>query len=82
LQVSPSEPVEVTERPDLLGGILTLSAPAQVAAIAAGWDNVLYRPASRARGSQTETALRIVGIPYYAWANREPGQMRVWLGRG
>jgi hypothetical protein len=82
VQVSPSAPVEVTERPDLLGGIVTLSAPAQVAATAAGWEDVLYRPATRAQDSQTETALRIVGIPYYAWANREPGQMQVWLRRG
>jgi DUF1680 family protein len=23
--------------------------------------------------------VRITAVPYYAWANREPGPMRVWL---
>jgi hypothetical protein len=40
-------------RPDLLGGVVTLAAPAGDRAL--------------------------VAIPYFAWANRGPGEMAVWL---
>lgn len=35
----------------------------------------LYQPAQPA----TDTPVDMTLIPYYAWANRENGQMRVWL---
>ena len=27
-------------------------------------------------------ATTVTAVPYYAWANREPGAMRVWLSDG
>jgi DUF1680 family protein len=27
----------------------------------------------------TDTPVELTAIPYYAWANREDGSMRVWL---
>lgn len=35
----------------------------------------------RTRG-RTDTEVEVVAVPYYAWANREIGAMRVWLPRG
>jgi uncharacterized protein len=45
------------------------------------WTDRLYRPLS----DDNATARRptdLTAIPYYAWANRQPGAMRVWVPRG
>ncbi len=61
-------------RPDELGGIMALSCPG-ARETDAGWDAAtLY--ADRAVESERAT-LRF--IPYYAWANRGVGEMRVWV---
>ncbi|MBK8046380.1 MAG: glycoside hydrolase family 127 protein [Anaerolineales bacterium] len=66
---------ELCERfePVLLGGVVTI-AGAGAAATMDGWDDVLYRSESPAL-----TPVQFRAIPYYAWDNREPGAMRVWL---
>jgi DUF1680 family protein len=38
----------------------------------------LYRPLS-ATGAQPATSMSLTAIPYYLWANRGSGPMRVWL---
>jgi DUF1680 family protein len=69
----------IVERPDLLGGVVTLVAEGTVQAPDTGWRDQLYRTAGAAgRGTQGKR-IEITAIPYYAWANREPGQMQVWL---
>lgn len=55
-----------TRRPDLLGGIVQLSAPAQA---------LDYTPDGKLSTSDVTLTL----IPYYAWAHRGEGQMAVWL---
>ncbi len=40
-------------------------------------NSALYRFHSREQVA--ESAFRFRAIPYYLWANREPGEMRVWL---
>ncbi len=42
-----------------------------------GWGEKLYRPLE----SKLEK-FRLKAIPYFAWANRKPGEMTVWLNRG
>ena len=37
----------------------------------------LYR--FHSREDYEETRFRFKAIPYYLWANREPGEMRVWM---
>jgi DUF1680 family protein len=67
-------------RPDLLGGVTTVTAKA-----------VLRRPGSRplyARADNdasadaepdAENQIEVTAIPYYAWANRGADAMRVWV---
>ena len=62
-----------TFQPDLLDGVVTLSGQG-LAASADGWQDVLYRTQEPQLQPITVTA-----IPYYAWDNRAPGAMRVWL---
>jgi hypothetical protein len=42
--------------------------------------DTLYRPA--VRGEVMETAVQLTAIPYFLWANRASGPMRVWLPSG
>jgi hypothetical protein len=65
--------LEAAEAPDLLGGVVTLSVQA-VADRTSDWGRALYRSDPPAR----EQAL-VRAIPYFAWDNRQPGDMRVWL---
>ena len=64
---------------DILGGVVTLDIDGGVADSAV-WDDGLYRSPRGAKSeSQKDTRLR--AIPYYAWANRGPNAMRVWVPR-
>ena len=58
--------------PELLGGVVALSAAARTDA--ADWGGDLYRDVPPQRRA---AALR--AVPYYAWDNRAPGEMLVWL---
>jgi DUF1680 family protein len=89
-----SAELSVEERPDLLGGIVTLAAEALAAdpasvvrqrengpRDAAADDEAEAPPASRrtlAPGAKLAPH-RLVLIPYYAWAHRGAGEMSVWL---
>ena len=61
--------------PDLLGGVVALSAAAETDA--ADWGADLYREAPPER-----RPAEIRAVPYYAWDNRAPGEMLVWLRAG
>jgi uncharacterized protein len=76
LRVDPSAPWEEAERPDLLGGCITLHADGRVLRDDDDPDE-LYRRADRVR-ERLEPA-RLTAIPYHLWANREPGAMQVWM---
>ena len=62
--------------PDVLDGVTVVSGNA-LAEEDTDWTGTLYRswPASLQPGA-------ITAIPYYAWDNRQPGEMRVWLREG
>ncbi|MBN1817763.1 MAG: glycoside hydrolase family 127 protein [Sedimentisphaerales bacterium] len=57
-----------TLRPDLLGGIVTLYGNAASYSHEEG-------------GTLNRKSMTITAIPYYAWAHRGAGAMRVWLAR-
>jgi DUF1680 family protein len=64
-----------SHEPGLMGGVTTLSGT--VAADAGGdWNGNLYRSEPPANAEVTVKA-----VPYFAWDNREPGRMLVWLRR-
>ncbi|SMF87843.1 hypothetical protein SAMN05661091_3964 [Paenibacillus uliginis N3/975] len=54
LAISAHQPMAINDRPELLGGVVTLSG-------------------------RDEEGRPITLIPYYAWDNREPGFMQVWI---
>jgi uncharacterized protein len=64
-------------RPDLLGGVVVIEG--QLLASDDQADLQLYRTAGSA--TRSTSAVRVVAIPYYAWANRKPSRMAVWIRR-
>jgi len=74
-------PIVMRFRPDLLGGVAVLEADALTARPDLRWSGHLYR----ARGgghAPARSPARLTAVPYFAWANRAPGRMRVWLKAG
>jgi DUF1680 family protein len=57
----------------LLGGVVVVEGPGATLSDA-GWEDTLYRTSPP---DTQQSAIR--AIPYYAWDNREPGPMQVWL---
>jgi DUF1680 family protein len=57
---------------DLLDGVVVIHGDAVVDD--SDWDAQLYRLAKEQR-----KRFKVSAIPYYAWDNREPGEMRVWI---
>ncbi len=60
----------------LLGGVNVLRGKGRLMDVA-GWADQLYRyqqPSSQ--------EIQVMAIPYYAWDNRAPGEMRVWFRAG
>jgi DUF1680 family protein len=66
-------------RSDLLGGVVVLRSQAQVVSPGAAWDGRLYRTVPPRGEEPASQPVELMGVPYYAWANREPGPMQVWL---
>jgi DUF1680 family protein len=62
-------------RDDVLGGVMTITAEACGLSFLDEWQGKLYRPATGTSGE----SVRLTAIPYFAWANREAGAMRVWI---
>jgi DUF1680 family protein len=83
-----TRPLVVKHRPDLLGGITTVLASGYRRRIEdRGWWPYASRTTEGDTAADRATAghaaagdpVELVAIPYYAWANRSDGAMRVWL---
>jgi hypothetical protein len=62
--------------PRLLNGVMTLEHPGTIRRVSA--DSGLYFPATTSvEAKDVPTTLKL--IPYYAWANRGPAAMQVWI---
>lgn len=72
MAVTRASPIESEFVPELLGGVTVLKGTAEVRDDSA-WIGELYRTADSA------LAVPFTAIPYYAWDNREPGPMIVWI---
>jgi DUF1680 family protein len=76
LLLPPRAPLSARFEPSLLGGVAVIEGEA--AAPARGpWKDRLYTPAASRR-----RRLPLRAIPYYAWDNRAPGEMVVWVPTG
>lgn len=68
-------------RRELLDGLVTLTGRVRTESPGGGWSHQLYSTSGADTGHHDSGEVEITAIPYYAWANREPGRMRVWLAR-
>lgn len=76
VRIAPEASLQATWREDLLGGVVVIEAQGAVVDIGA-WQEALYRPVPVENLPQREVTL--TAVPYYTWANRGPGAMRVWI---
>ena len=75
--VVPAKPEQVTPVPSAeLGGVVLLGADASAQTADTAY---LYR-AVEASPAQA-VATKLIAVPYYSWANRDPAPMQVWLRR-
>ena len=77
VSVATGDNATVSHRPELLGGVTVLALPGRIAARDADWPGGLYAPESSLPTGERDVAL--TAIPWFAWANRAPGPMAVWL---
>lgn len=75
--ISPNTQMAASWQPDLLNGVMTVQLEG-VAYDTSSWDGTLYRALDSLTPPQGR-AVPLTAIPYYAWANRGPGVMRVWI---
>jgi DUF1680 family protein len=80
LHVDVGARLEWTWEPGRLDGVAVVHARGWEADTSA-WRHRLYRPLGSAPPAPRRP-VALTAIPYYAWANREPGAMRVWIPRG
>ena len=76
VRIVPDAPLTANWRADVLGGVVTVEAQGTVADVR-DWDDTLYRPAMPPEAPARP--VKLTAVPYYAWANRAPGAMRVWV---
>lgn len=77
LRLLPDTPLEAVDRPDLFGGVIAVRARA---AGKNAWTGGLYAQDGPQDGPPNAGPTReVLFIPYYAWANRTPGEMSVWV---
>jgi uncharacterized protein len=79
LRVPPGARWEERLDPQLLGGCVVLTTMGEVADPGSdAGDGPLYRDLSQDRPPRHRPQ-RLTAVPYFAWANREPGPMAVWV---
>jgi len=76
VRIAPEVPLQARWREELLGGVMAIEAQGSVTDMSS-WEDRLYRSMTTERPAQQD--LKLTAIPYYAWANRGPGTMRVWI---
>ncbi|MBI3829368.1 MAG: glycoside hydrolase family 127 protein [Planctomycetes bacterium] len=75
-----SAEIRAEHREELLNGVSVLRFRGEAQPPDQAWSGKLYRSARAPTTSAGKNA-EVTAIPYYAWANREPGRMQVWLKR-
>ena len=75
LVLPPDALLSARRRADLLGGVTVIQGPA-LALHRVTWHDKLYVPSTAVPGV---TNTQFTAVPYYANANRQPGEMEVWI---
>jgi len=78
VRIDPGTPLQARWREELLRGVVVIEAQGSVVELGS-WQDTLYRSLTTERLPQQ--AVKLTAVPYYAWANRGPGTMRVWIPR-
>jgi DUF1680 family protein len=78
VRIAPGASMVDIWRGDLLGGVVVVEAQGAVVDMGS-WGGELYRSAPTDALPLREVVL--TAVPYYAWANRGPSTMRVWIPR-
>jgi uncharacterized protein len=79
LEIDPTVPLASRWEAGLLEGVVAVRAAGFRVDIAS-WGGRLYRP-FRGEAAPPRERAELTAVPYYAWANRTPGAMRVWIPR-
>jgi uncharacterized protein len=82
--IDTSQPLTVRERPDLLGGVTTVTGSGRRLPVPQTDQWWPYQSVGDGDPGPVGDGdpVTLTAIPYYAWANREDGAMRVWLPAG
>lgn len=78
-RVDTAELPQSSFEPGLLGGVLTVKVKAQRISAAEPFKLGLYRSLGEGRKLYKKEDAVLKLVPYYAWCNRDEGEMRVWL---
>jgi DUF1680 family protein len=75
LRLDPAVPTRVEHRPDLLGGVTVVHATGRIGPPPAA----PYRDVGTVPPPSPGPEIPILAVPYFTWANRGIGPMRVWI---
>jgi len=78
LVIDTQAPIDGVFEPDMLGGIVVLRGAGYIRPRDAAWEAGLYRPTAHGE-SRVANPAALTAIPYFAWQNRGPAKMAVWL---
>ncbi len=77
LRLDPDAPLRDSYREDLVEGAIVVVEAGGVRVEPGAWEGELYHPLAEA--AQVQEVVTLVAVPYYVWANRGAGPMRVWI---
>ena len=78
VKIDPQSQPNAEYVPNLLSGIVSLQFVGRRMPLDKNWEGQLYRPYTHNKRNYRGRAIKLIAIPYYAWANREPGEMQIW----
>jgi DUF1680 family protein len=77
IRIDPDQPLHADWHPTLLGGMTIVGAQGYALDLDS-WHRELYRTYTDSAAPPAQP-IRLTAIPYFAWANRGPASMRVWI---
>jgi DUF1680 family protein len=78
VKIDPLGQLEAEYVPELLSGIVRLHLAGKIMPLDRSWEGQLYKSYTHTRKYSRGRTIKLVAIPYYAWANRQPGEMEIW----